>query len=170
MFVLVSVSVSVSYTCPCVCSCLFFCFFFLISALFCFFWGDFRLFAFLLLASCLYMWRVSTGHGDGNNRKKNHCNWWCAACGGQHEWKAPNRILGVQLGGNANEAKVFKAHAAPVELCGNLSNTVKLLANQQKDGDSPIQIIVTGLHRHHGRTKQFYQKGYPSCGGRGSSA
>ena len=36
------------------------------------------------------IWRVSTGHGDGNNRKKKHCNWWCAACGGQYEWIAPS--------------------------------------------------------------------------------
>ena len=34
------------------------------------------------------------------------------ACGGQYEWRMPNRILVVQLGVNANEAKVFKAHAA----------------------------------------------------------
>ena len=47
---------------------------------------------------------------------------------------------------NAYEAKVLKAHAAPLELCDNLINEVKLLANQQKDGDSPIQSIVTGLH------------------------
>ena len=32
-----------------------------------------------------YIWWVSTGHGDGNNRKKKHCNWWCAACGGKYE-------------------------------------------------------------------------------------
>ena len=32
------------------------------------------------------------------------------------------------------------------ELCDNLVNAPKLLANQQKDGDSPIQSIVTGLH------------------------
>ena len=58
----------------------------------------------------------------------------------------PNRILVVQLGVNVNEAKVFKAHAAPLGLCDNLINAVKLLANQQKDGDSTIQSIVTGLH------------------------
>ena len=52
----------------------------------------------------------------------------------------------MQLGVNANEAKVLKAHAAPLELCDNLINALKLLANQQKDGDSPIQSIVTGLH------------------------
>ena len=51
----------------------------------------------------------------------------------------------VQIGVNANEAKVFKAHAAPLALCDNRINALKLLANQQKDGDSPIQI-VTGLH------------------------
>ena len=52
----------------------------------------------------------------------------------------------VQLGTNANEAKVFKAHAAPQGLCDNLINALKLLASQQKDVDSPIQSVATGLH------------------------
>ena len=52
----------------------------------------------------------------------------------------------IQLSANANEVKVFNAHAAPLGLCDNLVNTLKLLANQQKDGDSPIESIVTGLH------------------------
>ena len=91
-----------------------------------------------------YIWWVSTGYGD--NRKKKHCRWWCAVCGGKYEWRAPNRILGVQLGTDANEAKVFRAHAAaPQGFCENLINALKLLANQQTDGDSPIQSIVTGL-------------------------
>ena len=72
-----------------------------------------------------HLWWVSTGHGDGNNIKKKHCNWWCAACGGQYEWRAPKRIL---------VAKVCKTHAAPLGLCDNLVNALKLLANQQKDG------------------------------------
>ena len=92
------------------------------------------------------IWWVSTGHEDSNNRKKKHCNWWGAACGGQYEWRAPNRILVVQLGVNANAAKVSKAHAAPWGLCDNLITALRLLANQQKDGDSPIQSTVTGLH------------------------
>ena len=78
--------------------------------------------------------------------KKKHCSWWCAVCGGKYEWRAPNRILVVQLGTNANEAKVFKSHAAPQGLCENLINALKLLANKQKDGDRRIQSIVTGLH------------------------
>ena len=78
-------------------------------------------------------------------------SWWCAACGGQYEWRAPNRILVVQFGANANEAKVFKAHAAPLGLCDHLINALKLLANQQKDGDSPIQSIVTSLHERRRR-------------------
>ena len=44
------------------------------------------------------------------------------------------------------ERKVLKAHAAPLGLCDNLINALKLVENQQKDGDSPIQSIVTGLH------------------------
>ena len=62
-------------------------------------------------------WWVSTGHGDGNNRKKKHCNWWCAARGGQYEWRAPNMVFVVLIGANADRAKVFKAHAAPLGLC-----------------------------------------------------
>ena len=85
-----------------------------------------------------YIWWGSSGHGAGTNRKKKHCSWWCAACGGHHERRAPNRILVVQLG--------TKEHAAPQGLCDNLTNAPKVLANQQKDGDSPIQRIVTGLH------------------------
>ena len=46
----------------------------------------------------------------------------------------------------ANEAKVFKAHAAPLGLCDNLIDALKLLAKQQKGGDSPIPRFVTGLH------------------------
>ena len=55
-------------------------------------------------------------------------------------------MLVVRLGTSANEAKVFKARAAPQGLCEILINALKLLANQQKDGDSPIQSTVTGPH------------------------
>ena len=65
------------------------------------------------------VWWVSAG--------KKHCSWWCGA--------------------SASQAEVFKAHAVPqgVCVCGNLVNALKLLANQPKDGDSPIQSIVAGL-------------------------
>ena len=66
----------------------------------------------------------------------------------------------MQLGVNANEAKVFTAHAAPLGLCDNLINALKLLANQQKDGDNPMQSIVTSFpkkqKRHHGRAKKLF--------------
>ena len=61
------------------------------------------------------------------------------------------RILVVQIGANADTAKVFKAHAALLGLCDNLINEPKLLANHQKDGDSPIQSIITGLRERSGR-------------------
>ena len=66
---------------------------------------------------------------------------------GQYECRAPNWILVVQIGENADGAKVFEADAAPWGLCDNLVNALKLLANQQKDGDSPIQSILTGPRR-----------------------
>ena len=55
----------------------------------------------------------------------------------KYDWRAPNRLLVVQTGESASQAKVFKAHALPQGLCANLINALKLLANQQKDGDSP---------------------------------
>ena len=42
-------------------------------------------------------------------------------------------------------ATVFQAHAAPQETCENLINALKILTNQQKDGDSQVGTIVTGL-------------------------
>ena len=65
----------------------------------------------------------------------------------------------MQLGTYAIEAKVFKALAAPQGLRENLINAPKLLANQQTDGDSPIQSIVTGLH---GRTRKGIMDGLRS--------
>ena len=44
-------------------------------------------------------------------------------------------LLVVQTGESVNQAKVFRAHAVPQGLCGNLINALKLLANQQEDGD-----------------------------------
>ena len=39
-----------------------------------------------------------------------------------------------------------RVHAAPLGLRDILVKALKLQANQQKDGDSPIQSFVTGLH------------------------
>ena len=61
-------------------------------------------------------------------------------------------ILVVQLCTDEDEAKVFRAHGAPQGLCENLMNALKLLANQQRDGDSPIQNIVTGMQERSRRS------------------
>ena len=53
--------------------------------------------------------------------------------------------LVVQTGESVNQAKVFRTHAVHQGLCGNLVNALKLLANQQEDGDGVIQNIVTNL-------------------------
>ena len=50
--------------------------------------------------------------------------------------------------------------AAPLGLCDNLINALKLLANQQKDGDSPIQKHCNRLarkkqKRHHERATKI---------------
>ena len=41
--------------------------------------------------------------------------------------------------------KVFRAHAAPHGVCDNLISALKLLPNQQKDGNSPVRMIVPGF-------------------------
>ena len=64
----------------------------------------------------------------------------------KYDWRAPNRLLVVQIGVSGSQAKAFKAHAAPQGVCRNLINALKLLPNQQKDGFSPIQSIATGLY------------------------
>ena len=117
-----------------------------------------------------YIWWVF-GHGDGNNRNKKHCGWWCVQhAGGQYEWRASNRVLVVLIGAEADRAKVFKAHAVSLGLCDNLIIALKLLANQQKDGESPIQRIATGLFERSRRgimdgRRSFIEQ--PQCCGRG---
>ena len=50
-----------------------------------------------------------------------------------------------QTGESVNQAKVFRAHAVPQGLCGNLLNAPKSLANQQEDGDDFTQSTVTNF-------------------------
>ena len=84
-----------------------------------------------------YIW--SSAHA------KKQCNYLCAACGGQYNWKVPNRVLVMQDSTDRREAEVFRAHCAPLGVCDTLINALKLLANQQKDGDSPVKSVVTRL-------------------------
>ena len=57
-----------------------------------------------------YIWWVPSRHGDVNKKKKKKkkkkkCNWWCGACGGQHDWRNRNRILVIQESTDRVEAK-----------------------------------------------------------------
>ena len=49
----------------------------------------------------------------------------------------------VQTGESVNQA--FRAHAVPQSFCGNLINALKLLSNQQEDGDGLTLNTVTNL-------------------------
>ena len=81
------------------------------------------------------------------------CVWWVGHWEEIHEvvvwrkydWKQPNRLLVVQTGDSVEQAKDFKAHAVPQGLCANLINALKLLANQQEDGDGLLHTIVKNL-------------------------
>ena len=86
-------------------------------------------------------WKTTKG---GPGREK-YTNWLCAISGEKYDWRVPNRLLVVQTGESVNQAKVFKAHAAPQCPCENLINALMLLANQQGDGDGLTQNIVTNL-------------------------
>ena len=55
------------------------------------------------------------------------CNLWR-----KYDWRAPNRLLVVQTGESANQAKVFEAHAQPLGPYVNLINALKLLANNKR--------------------------------------
>ena len=41
-----------------------------------------------------YIWWFSMGHGDSRKKGKKQCSRWCAACGGQCNWRNPNRVFG----------------------------------------------------------------------------
>ena len=88
-----------------------------------------------------------------------HTKWWCAICGEKYNWKQPNRLSVVQTGDRIEQAKVFQAHAAPQGLCANLVNAIKLLANQQEDGDGLFLNIVKNLGKESrkGLTKGLHE-------------
>ena len=69
---------------------------------------------------------------------KKQCNWWCVACGGQCNWKNPNRILALQ---NSTDRR-SSARGDTRNLCDNLINAFKLVVNRQKAGDSPVNMVV----------------------------
>ena len=83
------------------------------------------------------MWWVSAG--------KKHCSWWCAICGEKMNGERPTGHWWHKQVPSASQANVFNARAVPQGLCENLINALKLLAKQQKDGDSPIQSIVASF-------------------------
>ena len=61
------------------------------------------------------------------------------------------------------EAKVFRAHAAPQGTCDNLINALKLLTDQQKDGDIPLGKICCRFVGEKSQEKNG--RGQVRCGG-----
>ena len=82
---------------------------------------------------------------DNGSKKKRQCNWWCAAWGGLYNWKDPNRVLVIQDGTDASEAKVFRAHAPSQGAFHNLVCSLKLLANTQAGSDNLLDTIFESL-------------------------
>ena len=88
-----------------------------------------------------YIWWVSTGHGDGNNREKKHCNWWCAACGGQHE-----------------------SSSLPMPMKRRSSKRTQRLRGEPAECDSPIskhcnRPAPKKQKRHHGWAEKLHPNG-----------
>ena len=50
--------------------------------------------------------------------------------------------VGVPEDINRRNAKVFRAHAAPQGMCDNLISCAQAHGNQQKNGDSPVKMMV----------------------------
>ena len=71
---------------------------------------------------------------------------------GKIRLEATNRLLLVLTGERFEQAKVFKAHAVPQGLSANLINALKLLANQQEDGDALLQNVVKDLGKESRRS------------------
>ena len=67
--------------------------------------------------------------------------WWCAACGGQHDWRNPNRVQH----GPPKCQNVSGTRSVAWCVCENVMNALTLLANQQTGGDSPAEVLVEGL-------------------------
>ena len=104
-------------------------------------------------------WKTFSG-GSPSGHGMKQCNWWCAPCGGQYNWKAPNRVLVTQDSTDRRGAKVFEG------VCDNLITALKLLANKQKDGDSPVKMVAQGFTReksaqHDGRAQKVHPGRHP---------
>ena len=74
----------------------------------------------------------SAGHGG---QQKKQCNWWCAACAGQDNWKDRNGVLVIQDTADLSEAKESRAmlHQG---FCENFFCAMKSLATVQNEEDS----------------------------------
>ena len=87
------------------------------------------------------LWKTTFGGSLGENPQSGGAQ----LLGEKYAWRQPKRLLVVQTGDSFEQAKVFKAHAVPQNLCANLIIALKLLANQQEDGDCLLQNIVEDL-------------------------
>ena len=61
--------------------------------------------------------RLRTTFGGSWLGMKKPCSWWCAACGGQYDWMAPNTMLVIQDSTDPPEATFFRAHAVSQGTC-----------------------------------------------------
>ena len=82
-----------------------------------------------------YIWWVSSTHGDGNNRKMKHCSWWCAACGCQFEWRAPNRTVVVQK--NVQDAQTYACPTRVKKIASALTHICQGVSCEVGHTDTP---------------------------------
>ena len=104
---------------------------------------------------------MSSGHGDGNNRKTKECNWWCAACGGQYDWRAPNRLLVRQDSVDPREANVFRAHGSTARTVLQFDQLAEALDESaerrgQPGGKYCYRFPGEESQRYHGRAQEVH--------------
>ena len=86
-----------------------------------------------------------------------NCDWWCAACGGQFNWRDSNRVWVMQDSADPCDAKVLRAHRAhapPQVACENLVCAVKAFGEptdgwRQPCGHAPRGFSGDELRRVH---------------------
>ena len=80
-----------------------------------------------------YIWWVSAGYG------KKLSSWWCAASGGQYDWRLRTGSLVIQDSTDPRDAKVFWAHAAPQGTCENWINGLEAL-DKPAEGCATVRL------------------------------
>ena len=92
------------------------------------------------------VWWVSTRHGDSSKNNKKPVQPVVRGVRRPVQLEESEQSLeDTRQRGCQREATAFRAHAVLNGVCDNLINAPQLHANQRKDGDSPVNMVVQCL-------------------------